>query len=242
MINNLAKYILYNVFHKEYSFNSKIILSYVFHTEKIHDDLIYSTLLSFVKAYLEITNKKCILTVMTPMNYQIKQEMRDVQCSVQKYADRIYSLSEYAVIGYHGHFYSTLDTSDEIKGNIYDDSAASMQFDNEVEWLAKYFPGYSKAYSAGWWYLSDTIINKLIEHNFKFDFSFSYSPYFGCNYSKKIMSEYDIKFGETFAMNDGSDIKYVQNFIGCHDSKYPQDFIRRFNYKIRFEDLILRSD
>ena len=30
-------------------------------------------------------------------------------------------------------------------------------------------------------------------------------------------------------INGYGEIKFVQNFIGCHDSKYPQDFLRRFD-------------
>jgi hypothetical protein len=164
---------------------------------------------------------------MTPENYLIAQEMADVKCNELEYIDRVNFLSEYATIGYHGHFYSNSGLK-EINKGVINDLAVSVQFDKEVEWLERHFPSYKKIYSAGWWYMSDIVIRKLNEYSFEYDFSFSYSPYFGCDYSKNIMSKHRVKFGEAFTINNNP-TRYIQNFIGCHDSKYPQDFIRRFN-------------
>ena len=231
MINNVSRFVLYDLMKIDFHFNISLKLAYVFHTEKIYDQRVYKILLSFVRSYCEITSKRCILTVMTPNNYFIKREMRRVKCSEAEYIKRLFELSRYAVIGYHGHFYG--DEGVEIKGSLIYDAFVFDQFDNEISWLENNFDEYSRVYSAGWWYLSDIVIKKLIEYDFYNDYSFSYAEYFGCDYSKKIMKNNGVFLGEAFSIKSNKSLKFIQNFIGCHDTPYPQDFIRRFNKLVK---------
>jgi len=231
VINDILKYFYFNYFNKNINLVRPMTIGYVFHTESIYDIDCYSILLDFVRSYKSMTGEQCVLTIMTPENCHVKKMMHIQSCENSEFLDRVLLLSEYAEIGYHGHFYRN-DTGIKSGNNVEDHLLISDQFDRELLWLDDYVDSFIRVYAAGWWHMSDIVIKKLLENDFIMDFSFTHSGFFGCDYSKEILRKNSISLGQPFTLKESSQLVFLQNFIGCHDNKFPEDFMRRMNLLI----------
>lgn len=229
-MKNLAKQTLYSFI--PFHFKKPIPFSYVFHTEAIQYKKIYEQLIKYCIEFYSITGTKPICTVMPGNNARIEFQMKEEVVSQKVYAERILNLQSFAEIGYHGHFYKdgkSFDQLDyEIKkhNNTYPLKTLKKQFTEEVNWFKENNIPIEPIYSAGWWFMDNNVIELLKEHKFKLDFSFSKSPWFWNPYSTGLYEEHHILGGEPFMMQG---ITFMQNFVGCHTTTFPQDFIRNVN-------------
>ncbi len=208
-------------------------LAYIFHTERIYEDEVFSKLTLFCKSYYELTGAKPICAVIPPTSLHIKNGLEDFGFSEDQFVERLHILSSLSTIGYHGHFYlkESLAEYNAIHCNNANASDISKQFTKDLNWFAKHQINHNGIYAAGWWFFNQTILDLLIKNGFEYDFSFSQAPYFYNQYSVKVMQDHDIDPGEPFLLkmpDNPSPITCIQNFIGLHNTPFPQDFNRNF--------------
>lgn len=229
-MKNILKKTYYRFTKKDQLKSYNIKLSYIFHTEKIYDDDLFDQLMRFCKSYFEFTNVKPICAIIPPTNALLKKEMMVNNFSEEEFINRVNKLSNFADIGYHGHFYLNNKPTyfNAIHCNSYKKSDLTEQFINDINWFDKNKISHNNIYSAGWWFMNQDLIALLVKHGFQFDFSFSKSPYFYNQFSNKILNLNKIKFGENFEVQIAKNKKItcIQNLIGFHSSKFPEDFDR----------------
>ncbi len=211
---------------------------FIFHTERIYHPDTFQTLLSFCSRYQQLTGKRPLCVVMSPLNKRIKSEMDAVQFSLNDFADRLTKLASVSDIGYHGHFWRgendyNLPDNQVLSSNFVqpDSALIDKQFTDDYSWLKK-FTFVQPYYSAGWWFVNPTLLNKLKREGIDADFSFSYLNWVSNDWTKTLMRQKGICFGESFQIDSDKrnrNLTCVQTLMGCTNTKYPQDFIRIFN-------------
>ncbi len=190
---NISKNIFLSFFGKK---GKPVYIGLVFHAEKIYDKTVFDKLVDLGK----FLSFKATLCITTPKNPYIKSEMEKINLNESEFTERIKTLSNFYEIGFHGHWCRKSDnfkfydkkiiTEIEKSGfvlTLNDSEEIKKQFKEEFEYLDKniYRP---KIYTAGWWYLNDTIIKLLDDYGFEFDCSVRY--------------KYPDTFGERYIQND----------------------------------------
>lgn len=231
-LKNLAKSVLYQVSPPSLPSDLRLEVFYVFHTEQIFNDEIFARLLSFCQRYSHLTGSRALSCTMSAVSPGVEAGLLRYRISPQEYADRVREIEKVADLGYHGHFWkdARLDIQNEIKGDVRDRESVSLQMNKDLNWFAENGLNHNGAYAAGWWYMNEDIIQLLLENKFKYDFSFSMSPWFRKEFSKKLMAERKIRVGESFQVNQGAQsLLCTQYLIGCHQTPFPQCFVRNLN-------------
>lgn len=233
-MKNFAKSVYYKFQKRGLLSSYNIKLGYIFHTEKIYNDAIFNKLILFCKEYNLLTGAKPICSLIPPTNFLLKEEMDKCGFSEKDFVTRVKVLSQFSTIGYHGHFY--LDNKAEyynaIHCNNYKYFDLKQQFSDDINWFEINDISHNGIYAAGWWFMNNDLFKLLIENDFKYDFSFSQAKFFYNQFSCLFMNENKIKFGDSFFLTDNNKINKllcIQNFIGMHNTKYPQDFERIMN-------------
>jgi hypothetical protein len=208
-------------------------LAYIFHTEKIYDEVIFDRLKNFCTRFKQISGAKPICTIIPPTNLLLKKEMNSKHISESHFTEKVIELSQISTLGYHGHFY--LDNNPEYYNAIQCDNFISkyltQQFNADIEWFDKNNISHHGIYTGGWWFINEPLLNLLFENNFKYDFTFSHSNYFYNKFSIEIMNKNNIVPGEAFYLTNNTNknkILCIQNFIGVHGTRFPLDFNRNF--------------
>jgi hypothetical protein len=235
-MKNLAKKILYTLYTPKLPVG-RIQLGYIFHTEQIYDQKLFTQLLSFCESYQKITGKRPICTLMTGVNPLVAEGMKNHRVSAQEYVLRARQLSEVSTLGYHGHFWSDVsklhDAASQIKGRRSIEPALKTQFENDLQWFKSNGLNHNGIYSGGWWFMSEQVQKLLVQHGFSLDFTFSKAPYFRNPYSQDLMQKNQIRIGEVCRIEE--QLLCIQNFIGCHTTPYIEDFYRNMR-KLLAED------
>jgi hypothetical protein len=155
-------------------------LAYIFHTEKIYDDQIFSRLLSFCIAYQDLTGAKPICAIIPPSNPLLRKEMEATGFSEADFCIRIAKLSQWATLGYHGHFY--LDEKPLYHYAIHSYNFRYLdlekQFLQDVRWFEENGISHNGIYAGGWWFFNKALLSLLLNNDFRYDFSFSQCKYF----------------------------------------------------------------
>ena len=211
-------------------------LAYIFHTENIFDADIFYRLIHFCKRYQELTGQRPICAVMPAINLRVRKGMIKSGVTQEEYVARVKALSQYATIGYHGHFWFSPQAFDrpeaEIRCNNFNRRALLEQLEADLMWFRSNGIEHNGIYAAGWWVMNAAIQKILMDHDFKYDFSFSQSIWFRNQYSYAFMREHQIRAGESFIIlseassGDSQRLYCVQNLIGCHDTPFVEDFER----------------
>ncbi len=240
-MKNIIKKLMYNVLFKTIKYQGEISLGYIFHTEKIYDEIVFSNLILFCEKYYKLTGVKPICTIVPPTNLLVKQEMLKNNVSEKNFIERLTMLEKVSTLGYHGHYYlnDTPTYINAIHCNSFNPVQLSRQFIRDIEWFKMNNINNNGIYAGGWWFLNEFLVKLLLKNNFKYDFSISYSPNFYNQYSISMGEEYNIDKGETFFIKDGiNELMFIQNFIGLHNTKYPQDFIRNLQMLLPINDFL----
>jgi len=234
MVKDLMKQIGYRFLFKNVLKEHVMTLGYVFHTEEIFDESIFDNLLHFCKEYRRLTNAGPICALMTPLNPRVREGMRVHKISGDEFGRRVRLLSQHASIGYHGHFWFEPDEfrngAAEIRCTNFLRSSVETQVDEEVQWFQSTNIRHGNFYAPGWWFMNAELLAILRRNNFDVDLSFSKSLWFYNAYSHTIMRRHNIRTGEPFILEtEHGEVICIQNFIGCHPTKFVQDFDRNFS-------------
>jgi len=227
---NTTKAVLYKFQPDNLLSACNLKLGYIFHTEKIYEDAIFNQLINFCLRYKTLTGTQPVSTIIPPTNLLIKKEMFVTGFNESQFIERVHQLSEHATIGYHGHFYLNNSESyiNAIHCNSFNQSNLVTQFTDDLNWFESNQIEHNGIYAAGWWFMNEHLVNLLLDHGFKYDFSFSQARHFYNQYSSMMMTQQAIKPGERFFLSgsNGNQLLCVQNFIGMHSTPFPQDFVR----------------
>jgi len=152
--------------HRERPIN----INFVFHTEAIANGSIFNKLMDFCKEFFDYTHAKVTLCITTPFCPQTQCQLNEFNITIKEYEKRIRAVSEFAEIGYHGHFF--IDSSDMVPINHlnYNFQLISKQMHAEFKWFKE--QGIVPiTYVAGWWFLTDDIIKQLEDFGIRVDCS-----------------------------------------------------------------------
>lgn len=206
----------------------------IFHTEEIQQPATFSQLIHFCQQYVSITGKRALCTVMSPENPSIRKQMNQLGVSSDEFAGRLHQLREWADIGYHGHFWKSVDKpfsepGNQIKAGNFeaaDEPGIRAQFKAEMDWFQQ--NGFTlRSYSAGWWFVNPFLMKLLGENHLVLDFSFSQQPWVNNTWAKNFLASNNIMFGQSFREKTGP--VFVQTLMGFTGSNYPMDFVRILN-------------
>ena len=233
-VKDLLKSVYYAVKSERLHPGMRLRMGYVFHTEAIQDPKCWPLLRDFCGEYKSVTGAEPICTIMTPENARINKQMQDFGVTNEEYVARVRELETMAIIGHHGHYYrdpaNYTAAEGEIRGDNYDREHLTDQFGNDLNWFRDNDIDHNGLYAGGWWFMHRDLVALLIKEGYRVDFSFTHSPVFGHAWSRSLMREGGIRFGETFRLaSDGGSMTMVQDLIGCHNTPFVQDFIRHMN-------------
>ncbi len=252
-MKDLIKKIYYKFSEEAQLLAYTINLGYVFHVEKVYSDDIFEKLILFCKEFQKLTNTKPICAIIPPTNLLLKMQMSNTGFSEKEFISRIHKLSDYATIGYHGHFYlaGKIGDCNAIHCNSFNQADLIEQFSRDVKWFEQNSISHNHIYTGGWWFINEEVIKLLIKHKFKYDFSFSQAKFFYNQFSNAFMKKNNIQPGESFNIfigNEKEKLLCIQNFIAMHTTKFPQDFDRNMksllnkNYKENITGVVNSHD
>jgi len=198
-----------------------ININFVFHTEAIANKRIFDKLMDFCKKFLDYTHAKVTLCITTPYCLQTQCQLKEFNTTIKEYEERVKNISGFAEIGYHGHFFMPLSnghTIVPINHLNYNFQLIKEQMKKEMSWLREesIFP---ITYVAGWWFLTDDIIEQLESFGIKVDCSIrrNHTNTFG----KKFIEDDKIpQRGEPFILSPSKEIIEIQSVF------YPIDHPR----------------
>lgn len=237
-MNSLIKKIYYTLVNPRLAKDYTLSLGFIFHTEKIHDEVVFSRLLRFCKEYQSITGKRALCTVMPPESLRVKNEMQQAGATEADFIRNLNLLQTVADLGFHGHFWRSAQKDfeapdNQIRNSTYqavDDKFIAQQFHDQLRWFQQ--SGFTdiKSYAAGWWFMHRAVIQNQASHGIGYDFSLSKVPWTSGTWGKTLMQENHIAFGEPVVVElpEGK-INCVQTVMGAPNTPFPQDFIRIIN-------------
>ena len=228
---NILKRAYYALVRTELPPEARLTLGYMVHTEAVWDSKVFARLLDFCRAYRALTGAKAICALMTGVNPLVRQGMSRQGVDDAEYRERVGRLAEEALVGYHGHFWFRREDVGRpeaaIMWNNYLRTAVEEQFRADLEWFAAGDVSHHGIYAAGWWFVNRNFHRLLIASGFVADFSCSKSPWFRNQYYHRLMLAHGIRCGEPFRVAaDARSLLCIQNLIGCHQTAFPQDFVR----------------
>lgn len=203
-------------------------LGYTFHTEALYVEDHFRTMLEFLRAYTNLTGKVALATVMSGANPRVRDGARKASVSDEQLAERMKQIGEYSELGFHGHYafdpekYSELPM--QIRGGCYSMEAIRPQIEAELAWFRKHGVTVGPYYSGGWWFQAPELFSHLAERGFELDASVSYSRWFRQANTYPWFRAAGVAPGEPVVIADK--MLAVQNLLGCHETRFPDDFIR----------------
>ncbi len=228
---NLAKKIFYAINPPRLEQAKDLTLGYVFHTEMIYEKKYFDALMDFLPRYTALTGARAIATLMSGRNPRVRDGIKSAGISELEFASRLAKIGEVAELGFHGHYvleaeeYKTF--SKQIRGAVYEMEVITNQLKNELAWFEEFKIKLGPYYSAGWWFHSLELYQELALRGFRYDFSQSFSPWFRSPVIYPILKEMGLHCGERVELDFGkAKIQLIQNLVGCHNTKFSEDFIR----------------
>jgi hypothetical protein len=237
-LKNILKPIYYQFNPQSLSADLNLKVIYVFHVEQIYNRAIFADLISFCKSFAALTGKKPVGALMTVNNPFVAQGRASHNVDEAEYLDRARQLAEVTTLGYHGHFLIDPEHPDapssQMKGTQFDAAAFETQFKSDLKWFVDHALDHHHLYSAGWWFMNQTVLSNLIQSGFKNDFSFSYNSYFHNPYSLNYLKSNHIPVGRSFQVTQGDQtLRCTQTLMDCHRSPFFDDFVRNLNHVVR---------
>lgn len=237
-MNSLIKKLYYTLIKPELANGYTLSLGFIFHTEKIYDEVTFNRLLTFCKEYQSITGKRALCTIMPPPSFRVNTEMETTNATEEKFIANLKTLQTVADLGFHGHFWRSAQKPFEEKGNQIrnstyqpaDDQFVEKQFQDQVRWFEQNGFTDIKTYAAGWWFTHSVIMQQQASNGIEYDFSFAKMPWTSGTWGKDIMQRNQLAFGEPFELETGKGkVKCIQTVMGTPNTQFPQDFIRIIN-------------
>jgi len=206
-----------------------ININFVFHTEAIANKRIFDKLMDFCKKFLDHTHVKVTLCITTPYCPQTQCQFDEFNISIREYEKRVRDISRFAEIGYHGHFFKRITCENKeilrISHLNYNVSLIKEQMRSEINWFKeqKISP---ITYVAGWWFLTDGIIEQLENFGIKVDCSIrrNHTNSFG----KKFIDDSKIpQRGEPFVLYPSKEIIEIQSvFYPIHHPRLTLNMLK----------------
>lgn len=151
----------------------------VLHVEQLDRDGCFRNLLAYLEGYREITGKRAVATVMTPLSPLTAARLATSGFDAERYAERIAEVGQFAIIGQHGHFVRPAPEGElrPMHASFFDGAAIERQIRAEAEWLISrgLMDLERKIYSAGWWFMNSWLQRTLTRLGYRYDFSLSVS-------------------------------------------------------------------
>lgn len=233
---NLLKKFYYSINNVAFPQKMQLNTGFIFHTEEIFNPVIHQTLIRFCKEYQFVTGTKCICVTMTPPNKRVEKGMKLFGCSNQEYINRMHELSDVAHIGFHGHFWHDPEKFEDANFDIrknntnYNYDIFYKQFEDQINWFYENNIAHNNTYSGGWWFLNKDLIQLLMKHNIRFDYTVSKSPNLCNPFTINLVKKNKIQYGESFYtfINDKK-LLHIQNLHSGHNTPFPRDSTRFMN-------------
>ena len=211
--------------------NKQININFVFHAEAIANKKIFDKLVDFCKKFLDHTHAKVTLCITTPFCPQTQCQLEEFNITIGEYEKRVKEVSEFAEIGYHGHFF--IDSSDMVPINHlnYNFQLIGKQMHAEFKWF-KEQEIYPITYVAGWWFLTDDIIKQLEDFDIRVDCSIrrNHTNTFG---EKFIEDDKIPQRGEPFFLSPSKKIVEIQSVFYPID--HPKSTFNKLRNTINFK-------
>jgi hypothetical protein len=228
---NALKSLYYAIKPPQLTKANSLQLGYVFHTEMIFEKKYFETMLHFLPRYQELTGCRAIATLMSGKNPRVRDGIRNAGITEKEFVSRLLKIGEYATLGYHGHFVHSpehyKEFSQQIRGAGYDMAPIKIQIQAELDWFCEKRIKIGPYYSGGWWFHAPELYEELVRQGFQFDFSQSFAPWYRSPVIYPILQAKQVLCGEPLALHLASSKMYlVQNLVGCHNTIFPEDFIR----------------
>ena len=158
-----------------------LMITPVFHVEKLYNDEFYNQLLSFSKKFYELTGSRAVMTCITPCSPLLASEIAESGMGVEEYWNRMMMLSEYSIIGLHGHYINPKGYQKiyPMHASFRDDEVIKKQIHEEVGELKRrgLISEGGNIYSGGWWFTSEALREFLSSLGFVWDYSISSSRF-----------------------------------------------------------------
>lgn len=186
-----------------------INVNFVFHAESIANKKIFDKLTDFCKKFLDHTHAKVTLCITTPYCPQTQRQLQEFNITIKEYEKRVRGVSRFAEIGYHGHFFMNSSGMVPINHLNYNFQLIGKQMHAEFKWF-KEQEMTPITYVAGWWFLTDDIIEQLESFGIKIDCSIrrNHTNTFG----KKFIEDDKIpQRGEPFILSPSKKIIEIQS-------------------------------
>ena len=251
MLRELAiragKRALYSVRPPRWPDHVDLTIGYVFHTERIYDARVFDQLMTFCRAYKQLTGKRATATLIPPTNLRLRYELSKAGFPEAAFIDRARALADVSTLGYHGHYWLDEDAYTraapktngrvqqlEMRRGQFLQAPFKRQFHRDLAWFEQNDLPHNNAYAAGWWTMNEWIVEALFEYGFRVDYSISKSPWFQSEFAAEQLARHGLRTGEVFAMHNAETpedrgLVFVQNLIGCHTTPFPEDFVRVLN-------------
>jgi hypothetical protein len=161
MIDKISKLLWYLKGNDIPRRRGRTYLNFCIHSEVIYDDGTYESILRFSKDFNKLTGSRIVMCVSTPLCPLVEKSLNERGLSHEMFEKRVVRLSDFAEIGYHGHFYPRGTTTfDHMRNATYDKDLVIEQIDGEMGWFdnAGIIP---KVYVGGCWFMMKEIVIKL---------------------------------------------------------------------------------
>lgn len=205
-----------------------ININFVFHTEAIANKKTFDELINFCKKFLDHTQAKVTLCVTTPYCLMTELQLEEFDITAQEYERRVKSISEFAEIGYHGHFFTPLSNKHAlvpINHLNYNFQLISKQMHAEIKWFKEQEMN-PITYVAGWWFLTDDIIAELEGFGIRVDCSIrrNHTNTFG---EKFVEDDKIPQRGEPFILSPSQKIIEIQSvFYPIHHPRLTLNMLK----------------
>jgi hypothetical protein len=228
---DLAKTAYYRALRPDLLAGYHLSLGYIFHVERIFDRRIHERLLQFCRDFRALTGARVIATLMSGANPQVQLGMQRAGVTDAEFSARLRAIAEECTAGYHGHFWFSPSECEKpesaIRANNFCRAAVASQMATDLDWFRTHAVDTHGIYAAGWWFLNEQVLRLLAENGFSVDYSFSKSIWYRNQYSHRLMNSCEIGAGQPFIKQvGGREILCIQNLIGCHTTRFPEDFDR----------------
>lgn len=166
----------------------RVALMPVLHVERLHLDQPFRNVLSFCEGYVALAGKKPLMTVITPNSPYLRRQLDEAGVSEDRYAGFITRLGQVADIGLHGHYIRNPE-GDPCHHYWSERAVVIEQIRQDWRWLEDRGFLTARAYSGGWWYLNDDVVEALVQVGANYDFTLCATEFNQSPISRRMLRE-----------------------------------------------------
>lgn len=204
----------------------------ILHVEQLYDQEVFRRLIEFCRAYTALTQAKPICTCLAPTNARVIHGMLEHGVLPSTLLQRLRTLTDYASIGYHGHYWldphACFELSSDIRSVQHLRSAVAEQVERDLSWFSEHEIDLNRAYAAGWWFVSTFVYETLARRGFRYDFSLSKSRWFFNAWSHNLFVRHGVAAGQSirYYLDNGKSMLCIQNLVGMCAGDHRLDLNR----------------